>query len=194
MSGRYYAMDRDKRWTASRRAYRAIVEAEGPHFADTPAVIADAYANKKFDEFVVPAVVGDYRGVKDGDGVLCFNFRADRVREILGAMLNANFSGFSRRRVVRFAAAVAHADDLSAAVACAHPRRSGGGRRTHTIAYGGDQEVRTRHLFPQNLHNHVDPSRIVMMFRPRSGAAPRGCARRCGAKSAARLQRMLPEQ
>ena len=69
-------------------------------------MIAAAYADKKFDEFVVPAVVGDYRGVKDGDGVLCFNFRADRVREILGAMLDANFSGFPRHRVVHVAAAV----------------------------------------------------------------------------------------
>jgi 2,3-bisphosphoglycerate-independent phosphoglycerate mutase len=106
VSGRYYAMDRDKRWDRVEKAYRAIVEAEGPHFPDAPAVIADAYANKKFDEFVVPAVVGDYRGMKDGDGVLCFNFRADRVREILGAMLDPNFSGFARQRVVRFAAAV----------------------------------------------------------------------------------------
>jgi 2,3-bisphosphoglycerate-independent phosphoglycerate mutase len=106
VSGRYYAMDRDKRWDRVEKAYRAIVEADGPHFADAPAVIADAYANKKFDEFVMPAVVGDYRGMKDGDGVLCFNFRADRVREILGAMLDANFSGFARQRAVRFTAAV----------------------------------------------------------------------------------------
>ena len=50
--------------------------------------------NKKFDEFIMPAVIGDYRGMQDGDGVLCFNFRADRVREILGAMLDPEFSGF----------------------------------------------------------------------------------------------------
>src|ERR1700722_10642799 len=106
VSGRYYAMDRDKRWDRVEKAYRAIVEAEGPHFPDAPAVIADAYANKKFDEFVLPAVVGDYDGMKDGEGVLCFNFRADRVREILGAMLDPNFSGFARQRIVRFAAAV----------------------------------------------------------------------------------------
>jgi 2,3-bisphosphoglycerate-independent phosphoglycerate mutase len=68
-------------------------------------VIADAYANKKFDEFIVPAVVGDYRGMKDGDGILCFNFRADRVREILAALLDPNFSGFARKRTIRFAAA-----------------------------------------------------------------------------------------
>jgi 2,3-bisphosphoglycerate-independent phosphoglycerate mutase len=104
--GRYYAMDRDKRWDRVAKAYAAIVEAEGPRFADAPAVVADAYANKKFDEFILPAVVGDYRGMKDGDGLLCFNFRADRVREILGAMLDPEFSGFPRKRVVRFAAAV----------------------------------------------------------------------------------------
>src|SRR5580700_9050633 len=104
--GRYYAMDRDKRWERVAKAYNAIVEADGPRFSDAPAVVAEAYANKKFDEFIIPAVVGDYRGMKDGDGVLCFNFRADRVREILGAMLDPDFSGFPRKRVVKFAAAV----------------------------------------------------------------------------------------
>ena len=106
VSGRYYAMDRDKRWDRVERAYRAIVEAEGPRFADAAAVIADAYANKKFDEFVVPAVVGDYRGCKDGDGLLCFNFRADRVREILGAILDPAFAGFARPGTVRLAATI----------------------------------------------------------------------------------------
>jgi 2,3-bisphosphoglycerate-independent phosphoglycerate mutase len=104
--GRYYAMDRDKRWDRVEKAYKVIVEGDGPRFADGPTVIADAYANKKFDEFVVPAAVGDYRGMRDGDGVLCFNFRADRVREILSAMLDPEFSGFPRKRLVRFAAAV----------------------------------------------------------------------------------------
>jgi 2,3-bisphosphoglycerate-independent phosphoglycerate mutase len=104
--GRYFAMDRDKRWDRVAKAYHAIVEADGPRFPDAGAAIADAYANKKFDEFIVPAVIGDYRGMKDGDGVLCFNFRADRVREILSAMLDKDFSGFPRQRIVTFAAAV----------------------------------------------------------------------------------------
>jgi 2,3-bisphosphoglycerate-independent phosphoglycerate mutase len=104
--GRYYAMDRDKRWERVKRAYDAIVEADAPRFSDAQAVIAGAYAKQQFDEFVVPAVIGDYQGIKDGDGVLCFNFRADRVREILGAMLDPAFSGFPRPRVVKFAAAV----------------------------------------------------------------------------------------
>ncbi len=104
--GRYFAMDRDKRWDRVEKAYNAIVEADGPHFPDAPAAVANAYANKQFDEFVLPAVIGDYRGMKDGDGVLCFNFRADRVREILSAMLDPAFAGFKRKRLVRFAAAV----------------------------------------------------------------------------------------
>jgi len=125
--GRYYAMDRDKRWDRIEKAYKAIVEADAPHFPDAAAVIADAYANKKFDEFIIPAVVGDYRGMKDGDGVLCFNFRADRVREILTAMLDLDFSAFSRKRVIRFAAAIGmaqYSDELDKLMATIFPPQS----------------------------------------------------------------------
>jgi 2,3-bisphosphoglycerate-independent phosphoglycerate mutase len=104
--GRYYAMDRDNRWDRVAKAYAAIVEAEGPRFPDALAVIADAYAHDISDEFLLPAVVGDYHGMRDGDGILCFNFRADRVREILGALLDPAFAGFLRQRRVDFAAAV----------------------------------------------------------------------------------------
>ena len=104
--GRYYAMDRDKRWERVTKAYHAIVEGEGPHFADVPSAIADAYAHGIHDEFIVPAVIGSYGGIKDGDAVLSFNFRADRVREILAAMLDPAFGGFPRKRTVRYAAAV----------------------------------------------------------------------------------------
>jgi 2,3-bisphosphoglycerate-independent phosphoglycerate mutase len=106
VDGRYYAMDRDQRWERVAKAYQAMVEADGPRFPDAQAAIADAYTHKLYDEFILPAEIGDYRGMRDGDGVLCFNFRADRVREILAAMLDPAFSGFSRRRSVRFAAAV----------------------------------------------------------------------------------------
>jgi 2,3-bisphosphoglycerate-independent phosphoglycerate mutase len=105
VSGRYYAMDRDHRWERVAKAYRAIVDAEGPQFADARAVIADAYAHDTNDEFVVPAVVAGYDGMQDGDGVLCFNFRADRVREILSAVLDPAFAGFPRRRMIRIAIA-----------------------------------------------------------------------------------------
>jgi 2,3-bisphosphoglycerate-independent phosphoglycerate mutase len=106
VSGRYYAMDRDKRWERVGKAYQALMEAEGRRFPNAEAVIADSYAHDISDEFVVPAIVGAYAGMRDGDGVLCFNFRADRVREILTALLDPAFAGFPRRRAVRFAAAL----------------------------------------------------------------------------------------
>src|SRR6516162_11487064 len=104
--GRYYAMDRDNRWDRVAKAYSAIVAAEGPRFPDALAVIADAYEHDISDEFLLPTVVGGYHGMRDGDGVLCFNFRADRVREILGALLDPAFAGFPRQRRIGVAAAV----------------------------------------------------------------------------------------
>jgi 2,3-bisphosphoglycerate-independent phosphoglycerate mutase len=103
--GRYYAMDRDNRWERVSRAYATMVAGEGPRAADPVKVVTDSYAKDKGDEFIEPVVIGDYAGMKDGDGILCFNFRADRVREILGAMLDPAFKGFERPRVVKFAAA-----------------------------------------------------------------------------------------
>jgi len=111
-------MDRDNRWDRVSKAYRAIVEAEGPRFADAQAVIADAYAHDVTDEFVTPAVIGSYQGVRDGDGLLCFNFRADGLREILAALLDPAFSGFPRARVAHFAAATAWPNTAKAWTGC----------------------------------------------------------------------------
>ena len=103
VTGRYFALDRDKRWDRVAQAYNAIAEAVGPR-ADSPAeAIQSAYATGKFDEFVPPTVIGDYRGMRDGDAILCFNFRADRVREILAALLDPGFDGFARGRRIEFA-------------------------------------------------------------------------------------------
>jgi 2,3-bisphosphoglycerate-independent phosphoglycerate mutase len=104
--GRYYAMDRDNRWDRVAKAYTVICEGLGARYSDAKSVMSDAYAHDITDEFVVPAVVGDYHGMRDGDGLLCFNFRADRVREILASLLDPDFSGFPRSRKVKFAAAV----------------------------------------------------------------------------------------
>ena len=108
--GRYFAMDRDKRWERVSRAYDAIVSGTGATFPDAQAAIAAAYGKDVTDEFIEPAVIGGYAGMKDGDGILCFNFRADRVREILDALLEPGFKGFARRRVPRIAAAVGMAE------------------------------------------------------------------------------------
>jgi 2,3-bisphosphoglycerate-independent phosphoglycerate mutase len=105
VSGRYYAMDRDKRWDRVAKAYAALVDAKGERAVDSRVAIEQSYAQGKTDEFVLPTVIGDYAGMKDGDGVLMGNFRADRVREILLALLDPAFAGFPRDRIVRFAAA-----------------------------------------------------------------------------------------
>jgi 2,3-bisphosphoglycerate-independent phosphoglycerate mutase len=105
VTGRYYAMDRDKRWARIERAYEALVDARGMNAADAFGAIDASYAETVTDEFMLPAVIGDYPGMQDGDGVLMANFRADRAREILTALLDAGFDGFSRERRVAFAAA-----------------------------------------------------------------------------------------
>jgi 2,3-bisphosphoglycerate-independent phosphoglycerate mutase len=105
VSGRYYAMDRDKRWDRVEKAYEAMVAAKGEKATDAKGAIEQSYAKDKGDEFILPTVIGDYAGMKDGDGVLCGNFRADRVREIMGVLLDPGFDGFKRSRVVKFAAA-----------------------------------------------------------------------------------------
>src|SRR4051812_45892048 len=106
VSGRYYAMDRDKRWERVEKAYRAIAEAKGPRFPNAQAAIADAHASDVSDEFIVPAVIGGYRGMQDGDGLLCFNFRADRTRQTLTPLVAPDFAAFPRDRILRFAAAL----------------------------------------------------------------------------------------
>ncbi len=144
--GRYYSMDRDKRWERVAKAYAAVVEADGPRFADAGAVVAAAYAEKKFDEFIIPAVVGDYRGMRDGDGILCFNFRADRVRELLAAMLDPNFAGFARTRAVRFAAAVGmtqYSDELDKFMQAIFPPQSLAKILGEVVAAAGRTQLRT---------------------------------------------------
>ncbi|MBV9784645.1 MAG: 2,3-bisphosphoglycerate-independent phosphoglycerate mutase [Acidisphaera sp.] len=104
--GRYYAMDRDHRWDRVEKAYAALALGQGAHFTDAAAAIADAYAANLTDEFISPSVIEGFSAMQDGDGLLCFNFRADRVRELLAALLDPDFSGFARPRRPQFAAAV----------------------------------------------------------------------------------------
>ena len=103
ISGRFYAMDRDKRWDRVEKAYNNIVLADGKRFATTDEAITTSYDEGVTDEFVIPAVIGDYSGAKDGDAVLMINFRADRAREILYALGDKEFNGFERKKIVNFA-------------------------------------------------------------------------------------------
>ncbi|MDK9722179.1 MAG: 2,3-bisphosphoglycerate-independent phosphoglycerate mutase [Rhodospirillales bacterium] len=106
VSGRYYAMDRDKRWDRVELAYNALVAGQGIAAPDGLAAISQSYAKGENDEFVKPSVIAGYDGMQDGDGLLMANFRADRAREILEVLLDPAFNGFARKKVVKFAAAL----------------------------------------------------------------------------------------
>ncbi len=105
VTGRYYAMDRDKRWERVQRAWEAIVRAAAPRADDALAAVRASYEAGTGDEFVEPRVIGAYAGMADGDAVLCANFRADRVREIMTALVDPGFDGFDRGNPPRLAMA-----------------------------------------------------------------------------------------
>ncbi|MCS6898682.1 MAG: 2,3-bisphosphoglycerate-independent phosphoglycerate mutase [Myxococcales bacterium] len=97
VSGRFWAMDRDKRWERVQRAYDAIVSAAAPRHGTALEAIEAAYTEGKSDEFVEPVTVGDYHGVAPGkDSALFFNFRPDRARELSRALTQPDFQEFPR--------------------------------------------------------------------------------------------------
>ena len=104
--GRYYAMDRDKRWDRVEKAYRCLTEGVGNKAASALAGIRKSYQEKVTDEFVLPTVIEDVMPdglIRDGDGVLFFNFRADRARELTRAFTDEDFHEFARKRQLRLA-------------------------------------------------------------------------------------------
>jgi len=94
--GRYFAMDRDSRWDRVEKAYRLIVTGQGTAFPDAASAIHAAHQAGITDEFIEPAVMPGYDGLREGDGLFCVNFRADRAREILAALGDPDFTGFDR--------------------------------------------------------------------------------------------------
>ena len=102
VSGRYYAMDRDQRWDRTGLAYRAIVLGEGPPVSDPLDAIRKTYEAGKTDEFMLPVVVTEngkpVAPMKDGDAVICFNYRSDRMRQIVRALIDPGFDGFDASR------------------------------------------------------------------------------------------------
>ena len=97
VTGRFYAMDRDRRWERVAPAYHALVEATSDHFESTAFnALQAAYARDENDEFVKPTVIGHGAPMKDGDVVVFMNFRADRARQLTTALTDASFTGFER--------------------------------------------------------------------------------------------------
>jgi len=101
MCGRYFAMDRDKRWDRTKLAYDAMMHGVGIPATDPVEAIGAAYARGETDEFVKPIVITGADGkpvatIREGDGILCFNFRADRMRQMVRAWTQPDFAGFDR--------------------------------------------------------------------------------------------------
>ena len=101
VSGRYYAMDRDNRWERVQKAYDVIAYGKGGAADDAVAGIKASYEAEVTDEFVVPFAVGGYAGMEDADGVIFFNFRPDRARELTHAFTDTEFAGFERKGAVK---------------------------------------------------------------------------------------------
>jgi 2,3-bisphosphoglycerate-independent phosphoglycerate mutase len=127
VSGRYYAMDRDKRWERVKLAYDAIAEGVAEFHADNALATLDAaYARGETDEFVKPTVIGTATPMVDGDAVIYMNFRADRARQLTQAFVDPDFSGFACARKIRLSAFVTltHYSDGLAVTAEAYPPQS----------------------------------------------------------------------
>lgn len=113
ISGRYYAMDRDKRWERVQKAYHAIALGEGPEAPDAQTCLKQSYAADVSDEFVVPTVIHRHP-VADGDSVIFFNFRPDRARQLTTAFVSDSFDGFARPKKLSlyFATMTRYEEDL----------------------------------------------------------------------------------
>jgi 2,3-bisphosphoglycerate-independent phosphoglycerate mutase len=143
--GRYYAMDRDKRWDRVHKAYDAMVDARGHKVHDVDAAIEESYQAGVTDEFVVPVVIGDYEGMSDGDAMLFANFRADRAREISLALLDKGFAGFDRARIAHFSAAsgmTEYSDELNKLMSALFPAENVSGTLGEYISSLGMKQLR----------------------------------------------------
>jgi len=96
VGGRFWGMDRDRRWERMKLAFDAIVHARGLAADDAVTAVRTSYESGETDEFVKPTVIGDYDGIAEGDVILTFNFRPDRMREMVAALGEADFDEFDR--------------------------------------------------------------------------------------------------
>jgi 2,3-bisphosphoglycerate-independent phosphoglycerate mutase len=147
VSGRYYAMDRDKRWERVAEAYHAIVCREGTSAPDALAAVEQAYARGETDEFVKPTVVEGGAPLRDGDAVIFFNFRADRARELTNAITNVRpevFEGqLERKRRVQTASFVCLTEyDASFELPLAFPTQIPASGLGETLARHGLAQLR----------------------------------------------------
>jgi len=132
IGGRYYGMDRDKRWEPEEVAYDALLGQSEFRAPTADAAIQAGYARGETDEFVKPTVIDGFEGMQDGDGLFMANFRADRARQTLTALLDPGFKDFPRKKVIKFAAVlgmVEYSSALAKLMPCIFPPQE----MTHTL-------------------------------------------------------------
>ena len=125
--GRYYAMDRDNRWERVQLAYEAMIHGKGLHADTATDAVAQSYARNEVDEFIKPTVIGDYKGMQDGDGLFFLSFRADRAREILAAIGQPEFDAFNptlRPKPAALLGMVEYSDKHNAYMTTVFPKRN----------------------------------------------------------------------
>ncbi|MBV0890269.1 2,3-bisphosphoglycerate-independent phosphoglycerate mutase [Paracoccus sp. Z118] len=153
--GRYFAMDRDNRWDRVSRAYAAIVRAEGLTAPNAAEAVSAAYARGETDEFIQPTVLSGYAGAKDGDGVFCLNFRADRAREIMAALADPDFTAFPTASRPRWSAVLGMVDYSarhSEFIAAAYPKQVVENTLAHWVSLRG---LRQFHIAETEKYPHV---------------------------------------
>jgi len=145
VSGRYYAMDRDKRWPRVEKAFRALVRAEGETAKSPAQAVEQSYAAGTNDEFALPTVIGSYAGMQDGDGLFMANFRADRAREGLAALLDPAFDAFDTGTRPHFACAlgmVEYSKELNAFLTALYPPEDLSDTLGQLVAAAGKRQLR----------------------------------------------------
>jgi 2,3-bisphosphoglycerate-independent phosphoglycerate mutase len=143
LCGRYYAMDRDKRWDRVEKAWDMLVMGAGIfHCDDAATALQSAYDRDENDEFVSPTVIGSYPGISDDDAVIFVNFRADRAREISQAFIQPDFSGFERQapKLSSFVCMTQYLEDLPAEIA--YPPEKLTGLLGQTLSDNGLSQLR----------------------------------------------------
>ncbi len=155
VSGRYFAMDRDNRWDRVQKAYGAMVRGQGQAAPTPQDAVTTAYDAGKTDEFILPTVIDGFQGVKDGDGVFCLNFRADRAREILAAIGQPGFDAFHtgpRPQLAALLGMVEYSDAHNDYITAVYPKA----RIVNTIAaWVSGHGLRQFHLAETEKYPHV---------------------------------------
>jgi len=142
LCGRYWAMDRDHRWERTEKAYRLLSEAGPVTALSAASAISEAYASGVEDEFIEPVRLAEGT-VKAGDGLVCFNFRPDRVRQLIRAFVLPDFDPFARERIEDLAVVTFTQYEKGLPVAVAFPPESLDGLLGQVISEAGLRQFRT---------------------------------------------------